>query len=295
MPRTKPDLIIPVYLNQRVVFDLLAMLQDGITHLTKVTEVDGEKKTDSREVAATFGLGQALAGLLKVDLSARGAKSRDNTSENTREEERVHTPASLFFKLREMLSEAGSVASIGTDHDPRPGEIVEFGTNLRRNPLIEALDMMGGMVRLGSMFEDPPKSGGKKPSVTPNQVLSEQITKLREMLVGGSTVDIISDRLPSGFTAILTLEEAFLNDPTMADLVDGNFRVIGKVTRVIPDSNEAFSLIRKTAMSAFSKAKLQEAFSGFDTMTETEGYHIPKMVWEIPGPVFQVLPLGIFT
>ena len=31
-----PDLIIPVYLNQRVVFDLVAMLQDGIATVTKV-------------------------------------------------------------------------------------------------------------------------------------------------------------------------------------------------------------------------------------------------------------------
>ena len=36
-----PDLIIPVYLNQRFVFDLVAMLQDGIATVTKVVKTEG--------------------------------------------------------------------------------------------------------------------------------------------------------------------------------------------------------------------------------------------------------------
>jgi hypothetical protein len=36
------DLIIPVYLNQRIVFDLVAMLQGGIAAVTQVSQTQKE-------------------------------------------------------------------------------------------------------------------------------------------------------------------------------------------------------------------------------------------------------------
>ncbi len=36
------DLVIPVYLNQRVVFDLVAVLQDGIASVTQISQTHSE-------------------------------------------------------------------------------------------------------------------------------------------------------------------------------------------------------------------------------------------------------------
>jgi len=36
------DLIIPVYLNQRVVFDLVAVLQNGIASVTQISQTHSE-------------------------------------------------------------------------------------------------------------------------------------------------------------------------------------------------------------------------------------------------------------
>jgi hypothetical protein len=35
------NLIIPAYLNQRIVFDLIAMLQDGLSTVTRITSTYG--------------------------------------------------------------------------------------------------------------------------------------------------------------------------------------------------------------------------------------------------------------
>src|SRR4051812_45831644 len=97
--------IIPVYLNQRMVFDLLAMLQDGLSQVARVTTTETDKDALTRGVDATFGVSNAFASLLKIDLSARRSTARETGEERSRSEERVHTPASLLFKLRKMLSE----------------------------------------------------------------------------------------------------------------------------------------------------------------------------------------------
>lgn len=57
------DLVIPVYLNQRFVFDLVAMLRGGIATVTRVSESERDVDKVSGEVGGAFGLSQALASV----------------------------------------------------------------------------------------------------------------------------------------------------------------------------------------------------------------------------------------
>jgi hypothetical protein len=41
---TDVDLIVPVYINQRIVFDLVATLRDGISTVTRITESESQEK-----------------------------------------------------------------------------------------------------------------------------------------------------------------------------------------------------------------------------------------------------------
>ena len=65
------ELIIPVYLNQRIVFDLIAMLQDGMSTVTRVSSSEESKSVDNQRYGTSFGLGQALSSLLKFQRSPR--------------------------------------------------------------------------------------------------------------------------------------------------------------------------------------------------------------------------------
>ena len=40
-------MIIPAYLNQRIVFDLIAMLQDGLSTVTRITSIDNRDRCTS--------------------------------------------------------------------------------------------------------------------------------------------------------------------------------------------------------------------------------------------------------
>jgi len=121
-----------------------------------------------------------------------------------------------------------------------------------------------------------------------------QMESFISTLVASDTMDLTTAPLKSGYRCVITLEKQYLNDPSMSDLVDGTFRVIGKVTRVISDDEGAISLNRKSAMSRLPgpmMVQLMEVFEGPDL----KGFSLPQMEWEIPGPVMQVLPIAIFA
>ena len=60
------NLIVPVYLNQKLVFDLLAMLQDGISTVKTVAESSKNTQGSQEEIATNFGLNGAISSLLSI-------------------------------------------------------------------------------------------------------------------------------------------------------------------------------------------------------------------------------------
>jgi hypothetical protein len=293
-----PDLIIPVYLNQRVVFDLVAMLQGGIATVTRVSEAERETERSSGELSAGFGLSQALATLMKINLSGKVAGQSEAGTERTSAAERVHTPASLLFTLRNLLHERDFVRVYSDAAAAKPGEFVEFTASLRRNPLIEGLDSLIEILDVGMAFQDIPKAQHKKGTAhgqSDFKRMRTQLETLASSLKAGGTQDLVADLRPSGGRALLTVEEQALNDPSLSDLVDGTFRVMGKIIRVVPDSTASINLLRKTAMSRVPPEVIQTLVTAFSGLQQDHGFGMPTMEVEVRGPVVHVLPVAIFS
>lgn len=291
------ELVVPVYLNQRIVFDLLAMLQGGISTVTQVSSTSLAQVTDQRRYGTAFGLSEALAALLKVSLSGDRAQASEEQNHLAHAEERIHTPASLFFKLREMLAERGHLKSFEDEVHSRPGDIIAFPTVLTQNPLIRGLDTFVGMMEMASIFDDSqPKHGkGKKQQPTEAQMIIKKVAQFSAALKAGTTIDMVGTVGRSEYRAVVSLEQEFLSDPTMADLVDGQFTVMGKVVRTIDDSSESISLLRKSAISAMPSSALEEAVSHIDNFFQDSAIQVPPMNWDIQGPVIQVLPIAVYA
>lgn len=296
MHREESNYIIPVYLNQRVVFDLFAMHQDGLSKVTRVTTIDSEGEKDQKKYGASFGLNNALSSLLKIDVSGSRDKSQDKTSEVQRDEERVHTPASIFYKLRNILKDENRIETLKEDYKPKPGDLIEFSADLRKNPIIQTVEAFVGFMNMYMAFiGDPQKKGGQKSQLDETKMIKKQMSEFLEALKTGDTTDIVSDIIQDMFKAVITLEHEFLNDPTMSDLVDGHFNVLGKIIRVIPDNKSSLSLLRKTALSVLPKKVMTSMLVHLSSLQETEGFEIPPLTTEIEGPVIHVLPIAIYT
>jgi hypothetical protein len=291
-------LIVPVYLNQRLVFDLLAMLQGGISTVTAVTKIESSNISNQDIASATFGLSEAFSSLLRIDLSGKKTRSTSGNDENRMAEERVHTPASLFYQLRNILLEKDVLKILSEKVTPEPGDMVEFEASLKRNPVIETLDSMAEMMGMAPIFIDKPSEvkGQKRNSQeTDYQKLQKQISAFSASLKSGNTIDLTAENLSAKHSAVITVETQFLNDPLMSDLVDGKFRVLGKVIRTINDDSESISLIRKAAISKMPSSIIEQAFGGLAALSTDQGFGTPEMFWEVTGPAIQIIPVAIYA
>jgi hypothetical protein len=290
--------LVPVYLNQRIVFDLLAMLQDGIATVTKISERNHNESSASNGLDGAFGLNKAFSSLLSINLSGKRGQSKIDQTDATRDEDRVHTPASLFFKLREILHEKQLMKTDGPEFVPAPGDLIEFSGSLQRNPVIEVMDVMANVMGMADIFTDASpqnnKPRGKKPK-DENWQIKQQITKLSDDLKSGGTIDLTSRTPGSGYNVVITAETASLNDPMMSDLVDGTFSVVGKVVRSVSEGGGAINLMRKSTLGRLAGKQLQESFMQLETLKTEHDFDLPDIVWEIKGPVIQVLPIAIFA
>ncbi len=291
-------LIVPVYLNQKLVFDLLAMLQGGISTVTTVTEASSNTKSEGEKISAGFGLSEAFSTLLKIDLSGSKDKSSGSEETSSSSQERVHTPASLFFQLRNLLVEKEYLKE-ATDHElPKAGDFVEFEGYLKRNPIVETIDSLAEMMDMADAFEDKPqqKKGNRGSNqISENQKIKQQMIRFSDALKAGSTIDLSSASLEAGYTAVVTVETGFLNDPLMSDLVDGQFKIIGKVIKSVNDSSDSINLLRKTALSKMPSTIMLDALGHLSSLGSDQGFDIPELKLEIEGPAIQVLPIAIYA
>jgi hypothetical protein len=114
-------------------------------------------------------------------------------------------------------------------------------------------------------------------------------------LTTGQTIDIIARNIFDKYKAVITLETEYLNDQTMADLVDGKFSVVGKVIRVVTEEKDKIGLIRKFALTMMPKSILENMMGSLQKLSKEQDFNMPDLQWELSGPTFQILPIAIFA
>jgi hypothetical protein len=269
------------------------MLQRGIATVTQIREDTSANTRLSGDVTSQFGLSKALSSLFKVDLTATGVASKTSGSSASLAEERVHTPSSLFFTLRRLMREREVLVQDGVHTQPIPGQMIEFSATLIRNPVLEVLDAFLGMAGFGELFSKT--SAKHNVDLKQMRQIKQALEEFRKLVAAGDTVDLTTNTLECGYSAVVTVEQKYLNDPTMSDLVDGTFRVLGKVTRASRSGAEGVSLIRKTAFSRMPRETLENAVSSLNAFSVSQSFRLPSVALDVPPPVIQVIPVAIYA
>ncbi len=305
------DLCVPIYLNQQMVFDLLAVLEDGFYQLS-IRTAGTESESQKTGLGASVGVKNVFA-LLGV--SFKGDHNREKGSQDQTEvaRERVHTPTSLFSKLRLELNDRSLLTTVQTTEDVETissGHFVEFRAVLRKNPLVETIEGFQRLMEWSSMFADeseqPSQSGGRggrrsgrgrnNQARNDNERIAQQMGVMLSALTQTGSLEIIGEMLDaSSTTAVLSTKQEYFSDENASEIVDGEFRVLGKVVRVVAENSEdSINLLRKTSFGHLDNGifdQLGDVFVG----QEEVGLKFPKIVTEIEGPALQVIPIAIFT
>lgn len=300
------DLPLTLYLNQRVTFDLLATLQDGFAQLTTLQESSSDAKSSEFQGEGGLGISNVFA-LLGVKLGAKASRGTTTSSSGTTTQEMIHTPTSLFASLRQELRSRGLIREIGIDGGGfdmiEPGDFIEFQAVLRRSPLIDILTTFRDLTQMldGISPAPPPISGsgaGKgprrgAPQRNDHKLMLGQIETLMQAITSKGSQDLVADCGLLRF--VLPSEEAYFVDSTMNDVIDGTFRVFGKVTSVIvrDGTQDGISLLRKSALGNF-RGVIEQLGTALESLPDS-GFSGPKVETVIPAPTLLVIPVGIFT
>lgn len=284
-------LIIPVYINEKIVLDMLAILEDGFSMVSQVNyseENASNQKADVRVSTSTI-----LSKLLKINMGTE--LSHTGSSGETTSKEKVHTNVSLLSKFRGFLSDNKMLKTEFNVSSMQIGDFIEFEGELQKNPLINCMDIFMDMFRMANIFADKPQLGNKTQAKVQQQQDNETVKQMRSFadeLKHSGTIDfILTDSVG---TVVLSAQEQYLANDNVSEIIGGRFKVLGKVIAICHDETEEIDLLRKTTLSILPEELLNQMFAGFNT-PETAQFNLPELVTKIVGPALIVIPVAIYA
>ena len=282
----KNRLTIPIYLNTKIVFDMLATIQDGFADVKNVQT--SKNKNRENDIEANIGTNNLFAFL---NIGIRGNHKGNSSNEETIVEERTHTPVSLFQQLKAQLD---SAKLINRDiKSLKIGDFIEIQGTLKNNPVIDMLSGLKEIMALANLFSDnkPNKNKSKKEKLMSNNNFNAQVNALIKGLQADGKKDIIckSDNL----NIVLPTDENYFLNNNMSEITDGNYKILGKVIQICMEEGE-ISLLRNTVFSKLQLDKMED-FQGLfsdPSLSQFAGDEGIKTV--ISAPVIMVIPIAIY-
>lgn len=290
------QLMIPVYINEKIVLDMLAIIEDGFSTVSQVSYSDHKENSNAQKIEAEVSTSASiLSKLLKIDLKGELSHSGNcGETENTTKE-KVHTNVSLLSKFRAFLTDANILKSGFVISNMKIGDFIEVEGELQKNPLINCMDIFVDVLRMADIFAEKPQLNAKTQAKAQKQQQDETMKKIKSFaseLKHSGTVDfILSD---SAGTVVLSAQEQYLSNDNISEILGGHFKVLGKVIAICADKTESIDLLRKTTLSILPHDLLADMFSCLQN-EDMKQYNLPELKTEISGPAVIVIPVAIYA
>lgn len=290
------QLMIPVYINEKIVLDMLAIIEDGFSTVSQVSYSDHKENSNAQKIEAGVSTSASiLSKLLKIDLKGELSHSGNcGETENTTKE-KVHTNVSLLSKFRAFLTDANILKSGFDISNMKIGDFIEVEGELQKNPLVNCMDIFVDVLRMADIFAEKPQLNAKTQAKAQKQQQDETMKKIKSFaseLKHSGTVDfILSD---SAGTVVLSAQEQYLSNDNISEILGGHFKVLGKVIAICADKTESIDLLRKTTLSILPHDLLADMFSCLQN-EDMKQYNLPELKTEISGPAVIVIPVAIYA
>lgn len=282
----KNKLTIPIYLNTKIVFDMLATIEDGFADVKNIQT--SKNKNQVNDIETNIGTNNLFAFL---NIGVRGNHKGTLNDGETIIEERTHTPVSLFQQLKEQLENA---KFINRDiNNLNIGDFVEVQGNLKNNPVIDMLSGFKEIITLANLFTDnkPKNNKNRKEDVFTDKRLNTQIDGLIKGLQADGKKDIICEA--DKINIILPTDENYFLNNNMSEVTDGNYKILGKVIQICMEYGE-ISLLRNTVFSKLQLDKMNEFQNLFSDPSLTQFVGEGGIKTVISAPVIMVIPIAIY-
>ena len=289
------QLIVPVYINEKIVLDMLAIIEDGFSTVSQVSYTEHKENSNSQNFDARFSTAAIISKLLEINLTGGLSHSKGSKEDKNKVYTKVHTNVSLLSKFRTFLVDE-KILKAGFDvTDIEIGDFIEVEGELQKNPLISYMDTFVDIFQMADNLVEKPSLGKKTQAKAQKQQESKgvkQIKSFADELKHSGTIDfILSD---TAGTVVLSAQEQYLSNDNISEIIGGHFKVLGKVIAICKNKEENIDLLRRTTLSVFPNDQLAEMFSGFQN-DDVKQFNFPELKTKIPGPAVIVIPVAIYA
>lgn len=280
----KNKLTIPIYLNTKIVFDMLATIEDGFAEVKNVQT--SKSKNRENDIETNIGSNNLFAFL---NVGIHGNHKGNSSNGETVIEERTHTPVSLFQKLKGLLDNEKLINRDITNLSV--GAFVEVQGTLKNNPVIDMLSGFKELMALANLFTDNKPKNSRRDNLMANSKFNAQIDGLIKGLQADGKKDIICEA--NGMSVVLPTDENYFLNNNMSEVTDGNYKILGKVIRICIDDGE-ISLLRNTVFSKLQLDKMEEFQKMFSDPSLSQFVGDDGIKTVITNPVIMIIPIAIY-
>lgn len=295
---SKEQLVIPVYLNEKIVLDMLAIIEDGFSKVSEVsTSFESTDKINSK-LDVGFSTKNILEKLLKIQLNAEISGESMEGDSGSSKSEKVHTNVSLFSKFRIALEKNNLLfCKVGNEIDIekcKTGDFIEIEGELQKNPMIDLIEKFLGIYKMANIFDDKATLGKRKEATTQKELEKKTLKQIEQFLYelkSTGTIDFIVEN--KNTTVVLSAQEKYLSNDNICELLGGQFKVLGKIIKIC-NGDDKIDLLRKTTLGVLDDVSKNEFLTAFNN-PELENFNLPKLRTEIESPSFIVIPIAIYA
>lgn len=295
----REHLVLPVYLNEKVVLDMLAILQDGFSVVSEISTTTQESSGVSGMTKGEMNSTGLLNRFLKIKLGAEVSGEKKQEEQWISKEARFHTSASLFSEFRRQLIEHDMLTCMASDtldiHEIQIGDFIEVAGALMKNPLIDILEKFISVCRMGKIFTEPAVIGRKKQMSQKEESYEAQVRQMKALLDELRVTETMDFILKSNQASlVLSAQEKYLENDNISELIGGNFKILGKVIKICADETDGISLLRKTPLDILDANSLNGLIQAFENQ-DLKQFHLPEVEIQISAPAAIVIPVAIYA
>ncbi|HUY89817.1 MAG TPA: hypothetical protein VMV10_13870 [Pirellulales bacterium] len=294
----KIPLIHPIYLDVPMLVSFAAALQGGLALESEVVAERGKKQSTSGSVSGKLGLSQLFQKLFDASASTELAGERESATRESKKEAKAHTEASIAILLYHQLKQEGGYIVEPTNEDQLgnlgPGSLVEVAGTVEKNAVDAVIDCFhAAAILVGLDPSQPAPQHGKKRQPG----MKAQFETWRDSLDSDRKRTPLSNIVvrcmsPANLSVVVTLRTEHQRDLTLSELHKNSVRVVGKVTRVIPEGASMISF-ENYGMAMLPRSLLTETFKQLTSAPDALVANFGDI--EVHGPAIQILPLMVFV
>lgn len=290
------DTIIPFYLNQRVVYDTLATINDGFTELYNVSNANNNAKQIEAGINAKIDTSGNPLTLMSAKIGGDLKSLSKNNEETKQEFKKIHTPTSLFCKMYNYIKYFDKLTILDNEEkfkNIKCGDFVELTTKLTVNTMEEMFRKMQKMCNIGEIFSSfADNTSEVKRNIQTFTSIRKKITDLLNFLdLENERIKYMVGNVGEG-KIVIKIDKTNIIDADYDQISNGNFRIIGKVLEVV-EENEKVSLNRESVLGLIKTEGMAPIRDAFKAMGETM-FEVPEnIVDEIEGKTLIIMPIII--